>query len=55
MFKWTYSDFLQHGIELFVSVSRYGAVGEEGGEKGGVAYQDTVLPLLETWQLGDQL
>ena len=38
MSKWTYSDFLQQSVELFVPVSRYGAVREEGGEKGGVAY-----------------
>ena len=49
--KWTYSDFLQQSVELFVPVSRYGAVREEGGEEGGVAYEDTVLPLLETRQL----
>ena len=34
-----------------MSVSRYGAIGEDRGEEGGVAYQDTVLPLLKTRQL----
>ena len=53
--KWTYSDFLQQSVELFVSVSRYGAVREERGEERGVTYQDTVLPLLKTGQLRDQL
>ena len=43
---WTYSDFLELSVELFVSVSRHRAVGEERGKEGGVAYQDTILPLL---------